>query len=268
MPVSTEERSVHDADIRTDIFDLLGIPERESIIVTMSDEDALLAHRIQIVSRHLDRGTTVASVVVVPVLLRHEGRHEKASQCQCACGGSRIFVFQCSADPVEQCHSTESDPDAERIERPGISIVTFTHLIRRLVKVHDNGDSRHEEQQERQPAAPLVPLELEEQAEDAQQQRQKVVMVLALVVFQHFRSIALVTETQLVNGRDAAFPVSVEQFARARAVYVVLPSGEVPHEVSPVHPVQLEIEEEVQVRPERRFLVVGPRNRTAFAASV
>ena len=75
-------------------------------------------------------------------------------------------------------------------------------------------------------------------------------MVLALVVLQDIRRIALVPEPQLVNRLYAAFPVPIELVSRDRAVYIILPSGEVPHEVSPIHPVHLEIEEEVQVGPE------------------
>ena len=38
---------------------------------------------------------------------------------------------------------------------------------------------------------------------------------------------------------------------------VILASGEVPHEISPVHPVHLVVEEEGQVLEEGRFLVLG-----------
>ena len=67
VPVCAEERSVDDAHIRTDILDLLGIPEREGVIVAMCHKNAVLSHRVEIVLRHLNRCISVASVVVIPV---------------------------------------------------------------------------------------------------------------------------------------------------------------------------------------------------------
>ncbi len=81
-------------------------------------------------------------------------------------------------------------------------------------------------------------------------------MILSLVVLQIVRSIGLVSQTEIVYGRDSALPVSDENVSRRRAVYVVLPSGEVPHEISPVHPVHLIVKEERKILEERRLLVL------------
>ena len=169
---------------------------------------------------------------------------------------------------MEQCHRAEANPDTESIERTGIGIISFTDLERRLVQVKHDSDTCHEEQQECQPAAPLVALELEEQSENSQQQREKVIVVLALIVLQDIRSIALVSKTDFVDRLDTAFPIPIEYISRTRAVDIILPSGEIPHKIPPVHPVQLEVEEEIQVRPERRFLVVGPRYHPALSAGI
>ena len=82
-------------------------------------------------------------------------------------------------------------------------------------------------------------------------------MILALVVLQIIRCIALVTETNLVDDWDSALPVSSKNVTRSRAVDLILPSGKVPHEIAPVHPVHLVVEEEAEILPECRFLVLG-----------
>ena len=46
MPVGTKERSIADTDIRTHILNLLCIPERECIIITMSYKDTVLTYGI------------------------------------------------------------------------------------------------------------------------------------------------------------------------------------------------------------------------------
>ena len=82
-------------------------------------------------------------------------------------------------------------------------------------------------------------------------------MVLSLVVLEVVRSVRLVAEADLVYKRNAAFPVACKHISRARTVDVILASGEVPHEISPVHPVHLVVEEEGQVLEEGRLLVLG-----------
>ena len=250
VPVGSEKGSVADSHVGADVLHLLGIPEREGVIVAVGHEDALLAYGIEIVPGHLHGCAAVAPVVVVPVLLCHESRHEEAGGGEYAGCRSRIFILELPANPFIQSHHGQADPDAECVERAGVGVIPFPDLVRRLVEVEHNGDSRHEEQQEGQPAAPLVPLELEEDAHNSEKERKEVIMVLSLVFGKDSRSVALVSETDAVDELDAAFPVAVEYFSRARAVNVILPSGEVPHEISPVHPVHLEVEEEFHVGPE------------------
>ena len=93
-------------------------------------------------------------------------------------------------------------------------------------------------------------------------------MVLAFVVFQVSRCVGLVSEAQFVEKRDSAFPVSCEHVSRARAVYVVLASCEVPHEIPPVHPVHLIVEEECEVLEECRLLVLGSGDSLAVLSYI
>ena len=93
-------------------------------------------------------------------------------------------------------------------------------------------------------------------------------MVLALVLRQHGGSVALVAQAPVVDELDAALPVAVEDVAGRRTVHVVLPSHEIPHEIAPVHPSQLEIEEVRQVRAHRGLGVLGALYAGAFAAGV
>ena len=77
MPVCSEKGCVDYTQVRTDILHLLGIPERECIVVAMCHEDTVRTYRVQIVLRHLHRSVTVASVMVIPVLRGHERRYSE-----------------------------------------------------------------------------------------------------------------------------------------------------------------------------------------------
>ena len=68
---------------------------------------------------------------------------------------------------------------------------------------------------------------------------------MSLVVFQFLRQEALVAHQPVVDERDTGNPVAVFNFSAA--LYVVLASGEVPHEVAPVHPVEMVGEEELNI---------------------
>ena len=82
-------------------------------------------------------------------------------------------------------------------------------------------------------------------------------MVLPGVLFQGCGGEVLVPKARLVDELHTAFPISVEQLSGSRARYVVLASHEVPHEIPPVHPVQLVIQEVIYVREEGRLLVLS-----------
>ena len=242
----------------------------------MRDKDSVRTHRIQIVPRKLDGGAAMASVMVVPVLLRHESRHSEAYQRHDGSGGRADCLRRRIAGLAGKQVFDEgiyggygqSYPYGKCIERACICIIPLPDLIRRLVEVYHNGYPGHEEQKESEPCPPLVAGELEEQAYETEQKRKHVIMILPLVVLQIVGSVGLVAETGLVYESYAAFPVSRENLSRRRAVDIILPSGKIPHEVSPVHPVQLIVQEEIEIRAESGLLVFRPRYRGAFPVHV
>ena len=93
-------------------------------------------------------------------------------------------------------------------------------------------------------------------------------MVLALVLPQRSRCVGLVSQADAVQEGDAALPVAVEHVAGQRAVDVVLAAHEIPHEVTPVHPVELIVEEIRQVGPEGGLAVLGAADAGALAVGV
>ena len=91
-------------------------------------------------------------------------------------------------------------------------------------------------------------------------------MVLALVVLQVVRGTRLVSKPDFINERDSRLPVSGKDVSRGRAMEIVLATGEIPHEITPIHPVHLIVKEEREVLEECRFLVV--RTSDCLSAAV
>ena len=92
-------------------------------------------------------------------------------------------------------------------------------------------------------------------------------MVLARVVLQPLRGVALVAKMDLVDERNAALPVACEHVG-GRRVDLVLTPNEVPHEVPPVHPAKLEVKEIGKVGSLRRLLVLSALDRGPLAVGV
>ena len=208
--------------------------------------------------------------MVIPVLLRHQHRHSEAGGRHGGCHGRpcRRTARQAPGNPRIQGQHGKPYPYREGIERPGVRVVPLPHLVRRLVEIDHDGYPGHEEHEESHPRPSLVPCELEEDADDAEQQGQHVIMVLRPVVTEICRGIALVPEPCLVDEPYPALPVACEQFAGSRAVYVVLPPCKVPHEISPVHPVELIVEEELEIGAESRLLVGLSRDGLPLAIHI
>ena len=139
--------------------------------------------------------------------------------------------------------------------RTGVCVVSFARLARCLIQVHDNGEAGHKEEEEDHPelldagvcggAFSRILAGLPEESEQTQQQRQAVEDVASLVLAQLAGHTALVAQAQVVEEGDAREPVAVLQFSVA--LDVVLSAGEVPHEVAPVHEVDLRGEEDADV---------------------
>ncbi len=196
--------------------------------------------------------------MVVPVLGRHQDRYEETGESRSGGRPQPGLIPGLIRDPCIQGSHGEADPDREHIEGTRVRVIPLADLIGRLVQVEDDRDAGHEEHQEDNPAAALVPVELEQQTEKPQQQGQEEIVVLALIVLQAVRSIGLIAETQLVERRDATLPVPVENIAGDRTVDVVLTADKIPHEIPPVHPIQLIIKEISQISAHRRLPVLGP----------
>ena len=93
-------------------------------------------------------------------------------------------------------------------------------------------------------------------------------MVLAFVVLQVIRSIGLVSQTYLVDEAYSAFSISGKYIPGRRTVNIVLPADKIPHEISPVHPVQLIIKEERKILSHRRLLVFSTEDRLSSLADI
>ena len=75
---------------------------------------------------------------------------------------------------------------------------------------------------------------------------------MSFIVFEILRKQFLITYQQVVDKRNTGDPVAVFNFSAT--LYVVLPSGKVPHEITPVHEVQLVGEEEFDIFPLGRHI--------------
>ena len=116
MPVCSQKGGIDDADIGTDTLHLLSVPKREGVIIPMCHEYSILSHRIKVIGRHLHGGTSVASVVVVPVLASHQHRYaHKHDGNNCSYRDSGLFSIALTGnkvhDPSIYCSDCKTDPD-------------------------------------------------------------------------------------------------------------------------------------------------------------
>ena len=116
VPVGAQQGGIDHADIRAEALDFLRIPEREGIVVAMRDQHAVRADGIQVVLRHLRGGVAVGAVVVVPVLLRHQGGNAEAKEGRARGDGLGGPALGGIGDPLVQSGDSEADPDGEHIE--------------------------------------------------------------------------------------------------------------------------------------------------------
>ena len=185
--------------------------------------------------------------MVVPGLRSHLYRHEQTGYAYNTCNGYIIALYLLLEHIVNSQH-TKTTPNSVSVERACISIVAFTRLLRSLVKVEHDSKTCHEEQEEHNPeladAALTAPC-LPEKTYKSEQERQTVEHVVTLISLQLSRHLALVAQHPVVDERNTGYPVAMLRLAVA--LNIVLASGEVPHEVAPVHEVALIREEEADV---------------------
>ena len=121
-----------------------------------------------------------------------------------------------------QCGNTHADPDTEGIERTSVGIVTFTRLIRCLVQIEHDGDTRHEEQEEHHPElldATTSTVGLPQQTDETHEQRQHVEHVVTLVTLaQVVGQQALVAQARVIDERISRNPVAMGDFAHTLVI--------------------------------------------------
>ena len=194
--------------------------------------------------------------MVVPSLRHHLQRYHEADHAgregriQLAVLVLLLVGVHDLAQYVPQCGHSHADPDGEGVEASGECVVTLARLHRRLVQIEHYGDTGHEEQEEHHPElldAPAVGKCLPQQAYQTQQQWKHVVDVVSLVVLaQVVGKQVLVAETVVVPCGDSRDPVAGVKLTLL-VEHVVLTAGEVPHKVTPVHVVQLVVQEIFEV---------------------
>ena len=201
--------------------------------------------------------------MVVPCLRHHLQWHEQAEHADDGGEGHAVHLHALAQQVVE-CRHAHAAPNGEGVERAGVSIVALTGLHRRLVQVYHDGETCHEEEEEHHPElayAATAAERLPEETDKAEDERQAIERVVSLVAagvghgvigLQVLRQFRLVAQARVVDKRYAGNPVAMLQLAVA--LDVVLPTGEVPHEVAPVHEVALVREEELYVVYLRRHL--------------
>ncbi len=210
--------------------------------------------------------------MVVPRLTHHLQRHGKtddACQRHSAIGnGSRRFALAAVlrflhkevAEHYADCRHSHAYPQGKGVERTGKRIVALTRLARCLVEIKHNGDTGHEEEEEHNPEllyaahriGAMVVQRLIEQADEAQKQGKHVENIVPLVALAEFvGQRRLVAQTRIVDKRYARNPVA--QMRLTVALDIVLAAGEIPHEISPVHMIELIIDKITQVDIEARL---------------
>ena len=83
VPVGIKEHKVTDPDICSHAFHLLGVPEREGIIISVSEQYGVRRTGVQIVKCHIPSQVPTRPVMIIPVLGSHDNRNRKKAQCTC-----------------------------------------------------------------------------------------------------------------------------------------------------------------------------------------
>jgi hypothetical protein len=123
-----------------------------------------------------------------------------------------------------------------------------------LIQINHNRYTGHEEQEECHPKTFdtfLTGKCLIEQPDQTQQKGQHIKDVTPCIILQIVGQIGLVSRNMLVDKIEATDPISVLHLSMP--LYIVLPSGEVPHEITPIHVVQLIIKEKAKIFDKSRF---------------
>ena len=75
IPVGVEQHKIADSHVSPYTFNLLVVPERESIVIAVGEQNSVLFGRVEVVCCNIAGKISARTIVVVPVLLRHYRRH-------------------------------------------------------------------------------------------------------------------------------------------------------------------------------------------------
>ena len=192
---------------------------------------------------------------VVPARGRFHSEKEGGERQRRTGGQTEVAALEVTRH-VEQGIDPESNPDGKGIEGAHISVVPLTRLKRILVEVDHNGEAgQHEEQAGDREILPAADG-LEHQADEAQQEREQVETIVRLVLRPGRGQAVPAAKALGIDEVHTGQPVSVHEIPVA--LRVVLAPGEVPHEVTQVHPAHLVAGEKAQVfcmRGHEQFVV-------------
>ena len=122
---------------------------------------------------------------------------------------------------------------------------SFTGLVAGLVEVEHNGQASEEEQQEIHQEIPAVSRVVEIESDQSEDERKEIEFIVGLIVLDAIGDFGLVTQSQIIEEGNTRNPVAVAHVAKP--LEIVLLSGEIPHEITQVHPFDLVAESPVDV---------------------
>src|SRR5258708_26536387 len=195
--------------------------------------------------------------MIIPLLAAHEDGHGKETKTGSGViSHARLAFEKIFFEYFLHPDNTQPDPDSKGVATTGIGIITFTGLLTGLVEIDDNSKPGEEEQQSRHQEILTSAAELEIQPDESQDQRKHVHPVIGLVIGMdavgHF---TLVSQKVIVDKRDAGDGISVPRIPKT--FQVILLAGEIPHEITSLHPPGL-------VR-DKIFDIIGHRRLIPFS---
>lgn len=189
--------------------------------------------------------------MVVPAFGGHDTRNDEADDGGNGSCRHRIGFLR---QQVEEEEHAEAYPEGKGIEGSGIGVITLTRLVRILVQVNHDGQTRKQEHQSYHPGVGLMPPVLESKAQNAEDERQGVEGVAGLIIrgLMRFQG-RVAVEDHVVETFDSCFPVTFQRVA-GKALDIVLTADEVPGKIAQVHVFYLVVHEVSQVAQEGRDL--------------
>src|SRR5574344_1474232 len=187
--------------------------------------------------------------MVIPSLACHLNRDKQTNESYCN-GRCQFVLFQFLLQGFGKPGHTQTYPYCEGIEGTGISVIAFARLLWSLVQIKYDSNTCHEEQEEYYPElfdTSLSSVCLPEETYQSENEWQTVEHVVSFVGLQFIGKHTLVAYKVVVYKRNTGYPVTMLRFPLS--LNVILSPCKVPHEVSPVHVVELIGEEELDVVP-------------------